>query len=336
MAQEPEETKSRKTVKSSKDDAKVEKTVSKAKAKSTSKATKAAESKTEKPKAEEKVTSKAKAKSAPKATKAAESKSEKPKAEEKVASKAKAKSAPKATKAAESKSEKPKAEEKVASKAKAKSAPKVAKVAEPKAEKPKSEEKVAPKSAGSASKGKAELRLLQIYRRDTVPTLQREFGIENIMATPKIERVHINVSLGEAVTNGNALRSASRDMANIIGQKAVPCRAKKSISNFSLREGQVVGLSATLRRRRMWYFLDRLFNIALTRVRDFRGLPLSGFDGRGNYTLGIQEQVIFPEIDYNEIDKLRGFQVTIVTSAANDEEGLRLLELLGAPFVRRS
>ena len=333
MAQEPEETKSRKTVKSSKDDAKVEKTVSKAKAKSASKATKAAKSKVEKPKAEEKVASKAKAKSAPKATK---SKVEKPKAEEKVASKAKAKSAPKATKAAETKAEKPKAEEKVASKVKAKSAPKAAKATETKAEKPKAEEKVAPKAASSTSKGKAELRLLQIYRRDTVPTLQREFGIKNIMATPKIERVHINVSLGEAVTNGNALRSASRDMANIIGQKAVPCRAKKSISNFSLREGQVVGLSATLRRRRMWYFLDRLFNIALTRVRDFRGLPLSGFDGRGNYTMGIQEQVIFPEIDYNEIDKLRGFQVTIVTSAANDEEGLRLLELLGAPFVRRS
>ena len=184
---------------------------------------------------------------------------------------------------------------------------------------------------------KAELpRLLQVYRNDVVPVLQREFGLANVMQVPRVLKAKINIGLGEAISNSSALQAATNDMAKIVGQKPVHNRARKSISNFGLREGQVIGVSATLHGRRMWYFLDRLLNIALTRVRDFRGLPLNSFDGQGNYTIGLREQVIFPEIDYNEIDKLRGLQITLVTSANRDEEGLRLFELLGMPFVKRN
>lgn len=176
--------------------------------------------------------------------------------------------------------------------------------------------------------------LRRFYHDNVVNVMQREFDISNLMRVPKIVKVNLNIGLGEAVSNSSSLAAAVNDITKITGQKPGVRRAKKSISNFSLREGQVVGVSVCLRKARMWYFLDRFINVALTRVRDFRGLPLSGFDGRGNYTIGLREQTIFPEIDYNDIDKLRGLQVTMVTSAPNDEEGLRLLELLGMPFVR--
>ena len=188
--------------------------------------------------------------------------------------------------------------------------------------------------AQSTNGTKARPSLQRLYLENVVDAMQRELDIKNRMRVPKMVKVNLNIGLGEAISNSSSLAAATEDIAKISGQKPNVRRAKKSISNFSLREGQVVGVSVCLRKARMWYFLDRFINVALTRVRDFRGLPLSGFDGRGNYTVGLNEQTIFPEIDYNDIDKLRGLQVTLVTSAVNDEEGLRLLELLGMPFAR--
>lgn len=179
-------------------------------------------------------------------------------------------------------------------------------------------------------------RLLELYRNDVIPAMCKEFGFTNAMQVPRVVKVRVNVGLGEAVNNAGSLQAATNDVAKIVGQKPVHNRAKKSISNFGLREGQPIGVSVTLRGKRQWYFLDRLFNIALTRVRDFRGLPTDSFDGQGNYTVGVSEQVIFPEIDYNEIDKLRGLQATIVTSAKSDVVGRKLLELLGAPLERKN
>jgi large subunit ribosomal protein L5 len=178
-------------------------------------------------------------------------------------------------------------------------------------------------------------RLKQRYREEVVPALMREFGYRNVMQVPRIEKVCLNIGLGEAVQNPKAVEAASNDLALISGQRPVVTRARKSIANFKVRKGMPIGLMVTLRGDRMWEFLDRLMNAALPRIRDFQGVPPDSFDGRGNYSLGIREQVIFPEIDYDKIDRVRGLQVNIITTARTDEEGKRLLELLGMPFARR-
>jgi len=178
-------------------------------------------------------------------------------------------------------------------------------------------------------------RLKEKYRQDVVPALMKEFAYGNLMQAPHLEKVVVNVGMGEAVSNANALDAATEDMATITGQKPVITKAKKSISNFKLREGMSIGAMTTMRGDRMYEFMDRLLNAALPRIRDFQGVSPNSFDGRGNYSLGIREQVIFPEIDYSKVDRIRGLQVNIITSARNDEEGKRLLELLGMPFARR-
>ena len=176
-------------------------------------------------------------------------------------------------------------------------------------------------------------RLLETYRNEIVSTMMSEFGYHNTMRVPRIRKVTLNIGLGEALTNGRAMEAAVQDLTTISGQKPVITRAKKSIANFKLREGNQIGTSVTLRGARMYHFLDRLVNTALPRIRDFRGISRRGFDGRGNFSIGIREQIIFPEIDYNQIDRIRGLQVTIGTSATNDSEAMRLLELFGMPFV---
>jgi len=178
-------------------------------------------------------------------------------------------------------------------------------------------------------------RLQERYREEIVPALMKEFGYKNVMQTPRLEKVTINVGLGEAVQNAKALDAASSDVATVTGQHPVITRAKKSIANFKLREGMPIGVMVTLRGSRMWEFLDRALNAALPRIRDFQGVSPNSFDGRGNYSMGIREQVIFPEIEYDKIDKVRGMQLTICTTAKTDEEGQRLLEMLGMPFARR-
>ena len=178
-------------------------------------------------------------------------------------------------------------------------------------------------------------RLLSQYRSDAVPVLTREFGYTNPLQLPTLEKIIVNIGIGEAIDNSNAIDAATGDLATITGQKPIVNRARKSIANFKLREGMPVGASVTLRSHRMWQFYDRLVNVALPRVRDFRGTNRNSFDGNGNYSMGLTEQVVFPEIDYNRIDRLRGLQVVIVTTARTDEEGRRLLELLGMPFATR-
>jgi len=177
-------------------------------------------------------------------------------------------------------------------------------------------------------------RLEQRYLDEVAPVLIREFGYTNPMQAPRADKVVLNIGLGEALTNSGAIDAAVKDLATITGQRPVVTRARKSIANFKLRDGNRIGVMVTLRGDRMWDFLDRLLNAALPRVRDFHGIPRDSFDGRGNYTLGLGEQVVFPEIDYNRVDKLRGLQVTVVTTARTDEEARRLLELLGTPFAR--
>ena len=179
-------------------------------------------------------------------------------------------------------------------------------------------------------------RLLDTYRSEIVPTMMTEFSFANVMRVPRVRKIVLNIGLGEALTNGRAMEAATKDLSIVAGQKPIITRAKKSIANFKLREGNPIGTSVTLRGARMYHFLDRLINTALPRIRDFRGLPRRGFDGRGNFSIGIREQIIFPEIDYNDIDRIRGLQVTIATSAENDAEATRLLELFGMPFVRQS
>ncbi len=175
-------------------------------------------------------------------------------------------------------------------------------------------------------------RLLERYRKEVVPALQKEFGYKNIMQVPRIEKVVLNIGMGEALQNAKALDAAANDLATITGQKPVFTKAKRSIAAFKLREGNTIGVTVTLRSERMWSFLDRLMNIALPRLRDFRGVSPDSFDGRGNYSLGLREQLIWPEINYDKIDKVRGMAVTVVTTAKTDEEGRRLLALLGMPF----
>jgi large subunit ribosomal protein L5 len=172
------------------------------------------------------------------------------------------------------------------------------------------------------------------YQAEAVPTLKKDFALDNQMQTPRISKVVVNIGVGEALENAKALDAAVEDMTHITGQKPVVTKARKSIANFKLREGRSIGVRVTLRGERMWSFLDRLINVALPRTRDFRGVSPNSFDGRGNYTLGIREQIIFPEVQYDKIDKIRGFEVTIVTTAPNDEQAHRLLQLMGMPFAR--
>src|ERR687886_1598186 len=177
-------------------------------------------------------------------------------------------------------------------------------------------------------------RLRQRYERDVVPALVRDFNYQNPMQVPRVAKVSVNVGVGEAIANAKALDAAVRDVSTITGQKPIVKKARKSIAQFKLREGQNVGVTVTLRGERMWEFLDRLMNAALPRTRDFHGVPSRSFDGRGNFTLGLREQLIFPEINYDQVDKARGLEVSIITTARTDQEARRLLELLGMPFQR--
>ena len=177
-------------------------------------------------------------------------------------------------------------------------------------------------------------RLREHYQNDIVPALMREFEYSNIMQVPRLHKIVVNIGIGEAIQNAKALDNAVNDLTIITGQKPIVTRAKKSIAAFRVRTGMPVGVTVTLRGERMYEFLDRLMNAALPRVRDFRGVSTRAFDGRGNYTLGLREQLLFPEIDYDKIDKVRGLEVTIVTSARTDQEARRLLDLMGMPFQR--
>jgi large subunit ribosomal protein L5 len=172
----------------------------------------------------------------------------------------------------------------------------------------------------------------ELYNKEVAPALFKSFGFKNVMQVPRIEKVVLNIGLGEAMDNPKALEAATADLTQISAQKPVQTKARKSIANFKLREGRLIGAKVTLRGPRMWAFIDRLFNIALPRVRDFRGVSANAFDGRGNYTLGLKDQLVFPEIEYDKIDKLRGMEITIVTSAQNDDHARALLRLLGMPF----
>jgi large subunit ribosomal protein L5 len=172
------------------------------------------------------------------------------------------------------------------------------------------------------------------YQEEVVPALMKSLKLSNIMEVPRIKKVVVNIGVGEALDNAKSLDAAVSDMTLITGQKPVVTKARKSIAAFKLREGRSIGVKVTLRGERMWSFLDRLMNIALPRVRDFRGISADAFDGRGNYTLGLREQLVFPEIEYDKIDKLRGLEITIVTSARTDDEGRQLLQLMGMPFKK--
>ena len=176
--------------------------------------------------------------------------------------------------------------------------------------------------------------LKQWYQNEVISMMMKDFGLDNPMQVPRIEKIVVNVGVGEAIDNAKALDATVEDITTITGQKPIVTKARKSIATFKLREGRSIGVKVTLRGDRMWSFFDRLINVALPRTRDFRGVSPNSFDGRGNYTIGLREQLIFPEIDYDKIDKIRGFEVTIVTSAPDDEKGRRLLEMLGVPFGR--
>ena len=231
-----------------------------------------------------------------------------------------------------------------AAKAKAKARPAKAKAAASK----KGAGKARPK-AGKATAAKAAAtngaqatpagyvpRLTVRYREEIVPALRTEFSLSSIMQAPRVQKVVVNIGLGEALTNPKALEAAQRDLSIITGQQPVTTKAKKSVAAFKIREGMTIGMMVTMRGARMYEFLDRLINVALPRIRDFRGAPSHGFDGRGNYSIGFREQTVFPEIDFNSIDRLRGFQITIVTSAPNDEQARSLLNHLGFAFARET
>jgi large subunit ribosomal protein L5 len=178
-------------------------------------------------------------------------------------------------------------------------------------------------------------RLRELYKTEVIPALTKQFSYGNVMAVPKLVKINVNMGLGEAISNAKVLDVASEELGMITGQRAVVTRAKKSIAAFKLRQGMPIGVTVTLRGDRMYEFLDRLVTIALPRVRDFRGVPDKSFDGRGNYTLGLKDQLIFPEIDYSKADKARGMNVTIVTTAKSDNEAYELLKAMGMPFVRK-
>jgi len=177
-------------------------------------------------------------------------------------------------------------------------------------------------------------RLKEKYQKEVVPALQKEFDYNNPMQVPSVHKVVVNIGMGEAIQNAKAMDAAVSDLASITGQRPVITRAKRSVAAFKLREGMQIGCMVTLRGDRMYYFLDKLINVALPRLRDFQGISPEAFDGRGNYTLGLREQLVFPEIDYDKVDKVRGMEVSIVTTARTDEEGRRLLRLIGMPFKK--
>ena len=176
-------------------------------------------------------------------------------------------------------------------------------------------------------------RLKEQYVNEIAPALNKKFGYKSTMQIPKLDKIIINVGAGEAKENEKIIDNIMNDLALITGQKAIPCRAKKSVANFKLRQGQVIGVKVTLRGERMYEFADRLFNVALPRVRDFRGINGNSFDGRGNYAFGLKEQIIFPEIDFDKVDAIRGMDICFVTTAKTDEEAKELLKLMGAPFA---
>jgi large subunit ribosomal protein L5 len=178
-------------------------------------------------------------------------------------------------------------------------------------------------------------RMQEKYNNDVVPALRKAFDLKNIMQVPRITKIVVNIGMGEAMDNPKAMEAAVSDLTIVTGQKPVMTKARKSIANFKLREGRLIGTKVTLRGERMWAFLDRLLSTALPRVRDFRGVSANAFDGRGNYTLGLRDQLIFPEIEYDKIDKLRGMEVTIVTTAKDDDQARVLLQLLGMPFSKK-
>ena len=177
-------------------------------------------------------------------------------------------------------------------------------------------------------------RLKEMYKNEVAPALQKKFGYKSVMQIPKLDKIIINVGCGEAKDNSKVVGSIINDLSIITGQKPVECKAKKSVANFKIREGMTIGVKVTLRGDRMYEFLDRFFNLALPRVRDFRGINPNSFDGRGNYAMGVKEQLIFPEIEYDKVDKIRGMDICIVTTAQNDEEAKELLTLMGAPFAK--
>ena len=204
-------------------------------------------------------------------------------------------------------------------------------MAKAKQQAPKKEQ--APKAPGT--KSEAPPRMLTMYRETIVQQMTKEFDYGNVMQVPRLNKIVVNVGIGEAKDDDKALDAAVGDVTTITGQKPQLIKARKSVAAFKLREGQTIGIKTTLRGRRMWYFLDKLLNVALPRIRDFRGVTPDGFDGRGNYTLGLREQVVFPEVDYDKIDKLRGLEVSIITTARNDDEARSLLTRLGMPFRKR-
>jgi large subunit ribosomal protein L5 len=217
-------------------------------------------------------------------------------------------------------------------------------MAKPEQGKPEGKKEKEPKGAPQKAAGEKEVkgakrsrsatppRLKERYRKEIMPTLMREFKYANTMEVPRVKKVVVNIGVGEAIGNAKALDGAVKDLTVITGQKPIVRKARRSIATFKLREGMPIGAMTTLRGDQMYYFLDRLMNIALPRQRDFRGVPREAFDGRGNYTLGLREQLIFPEVDYDTIDKVRGMEVSIVTSAKTDDEARRLLQLMGMPF----
>ena len=182
------------------------------------------------------------------------------------------------------------------------------------------------------ARGDKSARLRERYAKEAIPALMKEFGYKNVMQVPKLHKIVVNMGLGEAIHNNKLMEKAQIHMAAITGQRSVVTRARKSIANFKLREGQAIGAMATLRRDRMYEFFDRLVSVALPRVRDFKGVSAKAFDGRGNYTLGLKEQIIFPEVNYDDVEKIKGLNITIVTTARSDEEGRALLRSLGMPF----
>jgi large subunit ribosomal protein L5 len=193
-------------------------------------------------------------------------------------------------------------------------------------------EQTASAGNGKVTYGRTAEGLLRRYREEVVPALQREFDYQNPMQIPHVEKVVVNIGLGEAIQNAKALDAAVGDLERITGQKPIVTRAKRSIAQFRLRTGMPIGAKVTLRGQRMYDFLERTFSLALPRIRDFRGIPTRSFDGRGNFSLGLREQLVYPEIDYDKIDRLRGLEISIVTTARTDEEGRKLLELMGMPF----
>ena len=211
---------------------------------------------------------------------------------------------------------------------------------EAKAPKPKAAARTTSRKKQPAAEAKAanapapKPRMQERYKQDVAPAMIKDFGYGNVMQVPRITKVIVNIGLGESLLNPRAIEAAMGDLTAIVGQRPVTTKAKKSIAGFKLRKGMTVGVMVTLRGNRMWEFLDRLLNIALARIRDFRGISRHSFDGRGNFSLGLREQVMFPEIDYNAVDRLRGLQIAIVTTAKTDEESLRLLEHLGMPFSK--